>query len=504
MAKQKKNSYRLTFTINNQRAQFTAHTQAEAASIRLHVKRLISSKRSGTPAMESAEWAQTRPAGALKDFLIRWGLLEDTTEKERTIGDICAHFQKKSVKPGTLLTFKQIEQNLKAFFGENKLLRDIRPVDATDFENFLYTAARADGKGGLGKATVKKRIQRAKQFFLEARRLHWISENPFDAVHGGNLANPKKWLYIPRDIVLEVMANTPDLEIRAQIALCRFAGARGESEFSPLEWNADWIRWSADGKQGEVRLHRPKVEDKGFGDTVIPMDTVLEGALRDLFDRAEPGTVKVFKTRNNPGKVIKDQFRRNGFDIRTPYNLRRSFCRDLMESGIDPRTYEYYAGHTLAVALKHYQSWDELRAQKAAPKILEALKGSVLNDNTGTQFGTHQVHNLVHSNNSQYIAVPNEKDDLSLENRAYYTIKENNSRLCKKSLIGAEGLEQDATDPQKQGIFENADNASTQFGTQSNYFEQIIDLFDRLTPDEQTALLAVLPGRIQTPAEKSR
>lgn len=71
-------------------------------------------------------------------------------------------------------------------------------------------------------------------------------------------------------------------------------------------------------------------------------------------------------------------------------------------------------------------------------------------------------------------------------------------------VIGAEGLEQDATDPQKQGIFENADNASTQFGTQSNYFEQIIDLFDRLTPDEQTALLAVLPGRIQTPAEKSR
>ena len=71
-------------------------------------------------------------------------------------------------------------------------------------------------------------------------------------------------------------------------------------------------------------------------------------------------------------------------------------------------------------------------------------------------------------------------------------------------FIGAEGLEQDATDPQKQGLFDNADNAAPQFCPQVNFYEQILTLFDRLTPDEQTALLAVLPGRIQTPAEKSR
>ena len=62
-------------------------------------------------------------------------------------------------------------------------------------------------------------------------------------------------------------------------------------------------------------------------------------------------------------------------------------------------------------------------------------------------------------------------------------------------MIGAEGFEQDATDPQKQGIFDNADNASTQFGTHRNFIEQIIDLVDRLTPDEQTALLDALKER---------
>ena len=138
-----------------------------------------------------------------------------------------------------------------------------------------------------------------KQFFIEARRLHWITDNPFEAVHGGNLANPEKWLYIPRETVLDVMDNTPNKEIRAKIALCRFAGARGESEFNSLEWNTDWIQWSTDGKQGTIRLHRKKTEDSGFSDTIVPMVDELENALRDLFDSAEPGSVKVFQTRSN-------------------------------------------------------------------------------------------------------------------------------------------------------------------------------------------------------------
>ena len=71
-------------------------------------------------------------------------------------------------------------------------------------------------------------------------------------------------------------------------------------------------------------------------------------------------------------------------------------------------------------------------------------------------------------------------------------------------VIGAEGLEQDAKDPQKQGFFDNADNASTQFGTHQNFLEQILTLFDRLTPDEQTALLDALQGRVQNAADINR
>ena len=386
-----KGSYTVWFTLNNdKRGRWTFHTQKQRDAGDTNIKNLIDLA-NGIETREtrdSLKWALEQRTKDEKLYLklIEWGLIEDNSDREKTLKDLLEHFQTRGVKASTLGTYIDVFNNLFDFFGAGKLLRDVTPKDATEFEVFLRTAARRmTGKGGkqgapigsgLGKATVKKRIQRVRQFFLEARRLKWIDENPFEAVHGGNLANPEKWLYISRETVLEVMADTPNREIRAKIALCRFAGARGESEFNSLEWNSDWIRWSADGTQGTVRLHRTKTEDSGFSDTIVPMVPELEAVLRDLFDSAAPGSVKVFQTRSNPGKVIKDAFIRFGVDIKTPYNLRRSYCRDLMEAGLDPKSYEYFAGHSLRVALKHYQQWDEMRAAKTAPKVLEALTGS--------------------------------------------------------------------------------------------------------------------------------
>ena len=497
MAKPRKNSYRVSFLIDGEQRDLYVHTQAERNSVKIHVKRLISSKRTGTPAMESAEWAAKLPRESnVRAFLIRWGLLEDNADIERTIGDLQAHFQKRGVKSTTLLTYKDAFQNLTDFFGADKPLQEITPQDASDFEHYLRTAAY--NGAGYSKATVKKRIQRVKQFFIEARRLKWIIENPFEGIQGGNLANPKKWLYISKEIVLKVMANTPDLQVRARIALARFAGARGASEFNSLEWNPDWIQWSADGKQGKVRLYRKKTDSN----TIVPMVPELEAVLRDLFDSAAPGTVKVFTPRKNPGKVIKDLFRRNEIDILEPYNLRRSYCRDLMESGIDPKAYEYYAGHSLKTAMQYYQIWDDLRAQKAAPKVLEALTGS--GDNSTTYFTTYQQRTLQRRGTGQHIAAPNEKDGLSLENRSYYRERKNPCMEMQGQFIGATGIEQSAKDPQKQGLSDNPENTTTYFTTYRNYFEQIIDLFDRLTPDEQAALLDVLQGRVQNAAEINR
>ena len=384
-----KGNYTVWFFLKNgKRGRWTFHTSKARDAGETNIKNLIDLA-SGIETREtrdSLKWALEQKTKDEKLYLklIEWGLIEDDRDRERTLKDLFDHFQSRGVKASTLETYNHAFGNLFDFFGADKRLRDITPKDATDFELYLRTAARRmNGQNenelagsGLGKATVKKRIQRVRQFALEALRLGWVEKNAFDSIHGGNIPNPEKWQYVSKETVLEVMSKTPILEIRALIALCRFAGARGSSEFDSLEWNADWIRWSADGKQGTVRLHRKKTEDSGFSDTIIPMVPELEAVLRDLFDSAAPGSVKVFTPRSNPGKVIKDQFIRNGFDIRTPYNLRRSYCRDLMTAGIDPKAYEYFSGHSLAVGLKHYQQMDETRAQAAAPKILEALTGS--------------------------------------------------------------------------------------------------------------------------------
>ena len=381
----KKGKFPVWITLKNgRRGRWTFHTLNAKNSGETHLRNLIDYSK-GVETREtrdSLKWGLQQKTKNKKLFLklIEWGLIEDNRDRERTIGDLLEHFQKRGVEQGTLDTYRYTGLNLTDFFGAEKLLREITPLDAGRFETFLYTAARRKGgkcgESGLRRQTAKKRIQRVKQFFKEARRLRWVDTDPFEGIHGGNIPNPERWVYVPKETVLEVMANTVDLQTRARIALCRFAGARGESEFRPLEWNADWIIWSADGKQGTVRLHRKKTEDSGFSDTIVPMVPELEAALRDLYDKAEPGTVKVFTPRSNPGKVIKDQFIRSSIEIITPYNLRRAFARDVMESGVDPRAYEAFCGHSFATGMKWYQTWDDTRARKNAPKLLEALTGS--------------------------------------------------------------------------------------------------------------------------------
>ncbi len=131
-------------------------------------------------------------------------------------------------------------------------------------------------------------------------------------------------------------------------------------------------------------------------------------------------------------------------------------------------------------------------------------KKSFWDNNSTTYFATY--HNIFYNyrGNLNYLASTNDNNCLSPENTGFCRMKEAPAKYCKGALIGAEGLEQDATDPQKQGLFDNGDNAAPQFCPQVNFYEQIIDLFDRLTPDEQTALLDALQARIQSAAGISR
>ena len=84
---------------------------------------------------------------------------------------------------------------------------------------------------------------------------------------------------------------------------------------------------------------------------------------------------------------------------------------------------------------------------------------------------------------------------MSRKNKGFFEIKKAPAKCCEGLELGNRDTNDPRQIPEKQGLSTIADNAGTQFGTQSNYFEQIIDLFDRLTPEEQAALLDVLKER---------
>lgn len=72
-----------------------------------------------------------------------------------------------------------------------------------------------------------------------------------------------------------------------------------------------------------------------------------------------------------------------------------------------------------------------------------------------------------------------------------------NPCLTRAFELAAQGLEQDAKDPQKQGLFAIDDVSRPPFCPHQNYFEQILSIFDRLEGDEQEKLLEVLKERVK-------
>ena len=125
MAKQRKNTYRISFVIDGVQRNLFVHTQAEKNSVKLHIKKLISSKRTGTPCLESEEWAAKLPRNSnVKGFLIRWGLL-NASDIGKTIGDLHAVFMDRDVEVNTLKGYTGAFNNLNIYFGADRMLTSI-------------------------------------------------------------------------------------------------------------------------------------------------------------------------------------------------------------------------------------------------------------------------------------------------------------------------------------------------------------------------------------------
>lgn len=251
------------------------------------------------------------------------------------------------IKPASLIVYGHTRRNLLAYFGPEKPLRDVTEGDARGFVRDMK-------RGGLSKATIRKRTGNAKLFFNAALEAELIDKNPFRKLKGGSLANEERRRFISHEDMAKVIEACPDTEWRLIFALARYGGIRTPSETLALTW--DDIEW--DG--GRLLVRSSKTEHfEGKESRVIPLFPELRPYLLAAFNEAEPGAVYCItryrldrcNLRTQAHRIIK----RAGLQpwCRTFQNLRSSRETELTER-FPLHVVTQWIGNSKAVAMKHY------------------------------------------------------------------------------------------------------------------------------------------------------
>ena len=122
------------------------------------------------------------------------------------------------------------------------------------------------------------------------------------------------------------------------------------------------------------------------------------------------------------------------------YNLRLSYATDLMAGGLlerDPKAFELFCGHDVAVSLKHYQIVNDERKRNAVNMFCEIMEKGVSDSdnssekNSTTSFTTYSLRCSQHRNNSQYLPGDNNNNDLSLKNKGCFKKEKALANKCK-------------------------------------------------------------------------
>lgn len=353
----------------------------EADRLADKIQRLADSKRNEMNLAESglADWVKKLESGNSKVYekLVSLGLLEQKA-RPVTVADICRHYVKHSEKKAerTQKHYDNTAKRVMEYFGPNKPVAEITTDDAYSFEEWFRTAplnTRMKPARPYDFTTANRELKNVKSVFLYALKLGVIQFNPFAVIRIEKDGNSDNKTYVPAEIVLEVIqAETTPLKWKVILALGRFAGCRGACDLCRLTW--DDVIFSDDGKQGKITL-----KGKTACGT-IPMAPVLENLLREWQGEAilqEIDSQKVFPDvteETNAWTMTKKSIERAGKEVwRNPwYSLRDSFCIDVMDLGLDPKTYSQLCRHSVQTGLEYYQKYTEHRELNAGERMAKS------------------------------------------------------------------------------------------------------------------------------------
>ncbi len=307
-----------------------------------------------------AKWVAELEPGLASKFA-RVGLIsERTATGDVALGEHLERFitNRSDVKPRTLISWRQAQRVLLAFFGPNRRLSSITPGDAKDFARWLKTpearSNRSAENSGLATNTIRKRISNTKLFFADAVAREILVRNPFASLKGTVGSNRDRDYFVSVEDTQRVLDACPDAQWRLMFALARFGGLRCPSEILSLRWgDVDWAR-------SRLTVHAPKTEHhEGKGSRVIPIFPELRPHLEAVWELADAGTEFTITRYRDDGVNLRTQLQkiiaRAGL---TPWpklwqNLRASRATELANE-FPAHIAAAWMGHSTLIANKHY------------------------------------------------------------------------------------------------------------------------------------------------------
>ena len=323
-------------------------SQNDALTIKLKVEKLVAAKITGhSYDDETARWVKGLEEG-LATKLSKAGLIEPP-DASTLQAFIDSYIQSRSdVKQATKHTYNHGRRTLLAFFGANKLIRDITEGDAEDFRRYLLNQELAEN-------SVRLRCRVAKQFFRSAVKRRLISSNPFESLTGlVSSSNQSRQYFITRAEAEKVINACPDAEWRLLFALSRYGGLRCPSEHLLLRWED--VNWEHD----RITIHSPKTEHHEGGESrVIPIFPELRPHLQEVWDLAEDGAEYVITRYRDRNSNLRTQLNRiikkAGLKPwpKLFHNLRSTRETELAEA-FPMHTVCAWIGNSQLIAAKHY------------------------------------------------------------------------------------------------------------------------------------------------------
>ena len=330
-----------------------AVTKRQAQTIRGYIDDLVYAYKTSTASKDKTQQWLNELSDDMHDRIAVTGLI--TLRVRATLGDFTRkHIDSRKIelKQSTVLVFERARNHLIAHFGEDKPIHEISPADADAF--WLYMAEK-----GLAQATMRKMIQRCKQFMSAAKRQGLISDDPFADLKSSATRNTKRMRFIPQKTIEQVIQAAPDAEWRLIIALARYGGLRTPSETLLLRWcDIDWDK-------GVMKVRSPKTERHEDGESrLIPIFKELYPYLREAFELAETGSVYCITRYRSSNANLRTQFQRIIERAKVKewpklfQNLRASRASELAKQYPMHMLVEWM-GHTVEVSLKHYMQTTE-------------------------------------------------------------------------------------------------------------------------------------------------